>query len=502
MMRPNGRFTFWSVWIFFSLAFLVCRVALFDSVFYNIDEAEYSVAAQALSHGEFPGVDLLGSSKPPGIVSLVALIFVPVGRNVLALQIVAFMLWLVLLYLTMRLAREMFPDVPEWMSGLSFFLIANSFGLPRDMHALNTELPAMVLASSGLLVAARAKRPRDLILSGVLIGVASVFRQNILLVALVAPFFHSVKSSASRQAFFAAIMFPWITLILVYAVHGGLGTALDAWFRYPFVYSGDTGLSGFLQAAYLNNSEFAIQAFVPVLFSLVGVFLAWSARNAIVLVLLCVSLAAVAVGSRFFGHYYIQAMPALAIFSAVGLNSLYSSKRFRLPAKAAIAVGVIVALLHFPFWRYWDESAPPKGVSAESLDGRGLEVELGRFAMQNSTPDESIFVWGYCPQVYFHANRLPGARDFIVHYVTGISPGSTAPRANYRADAEQMLLDDIKLNKPKLIFDLSFLDYNPYLFTNYPLTKYPALADYIVTAYKPIAQVGSVPIYTLNSDIY
>ena len=50
-MRPNGRFTFWSAWIVFSAAFLICRFSLFDPVFYNVDEAEYAVAAQALGEG-------------------------------------------------------------------------------------------------------------------------------------------------------------------------------------------------------------------------------------------------------------------------------------------------------------------------------------------------------------------------------------------------------------------------------------------------------------------
>lgn len=501
-MRPNGRFTFWSAWIVFSAAFLICRFSLFDPVFYNVDEAEYAVAAQALGHGLYPGVDLLGSTKPPGIVSLYYLIFALFGQSLLALQIVAFALWLLLLYLTLRLVREFFPDVPDWMSGLSFFMIANSFGLPRDLHALNTELPAMVLALSALFVAAKSKHARDFVLCGILVGVASIYRQSELLFALVVPFLPSANTRGARGTFFVSILLPWLAVFAVYAAHGGLAVALDSWFRYPFVYSGDVGIAGFFQAAYLNTSEFVLQAVVPVVLSLIGLFAALGARNKLAVTFLVVSAAAVATGARFFGHYYIQVMPALAILSAVGLRKLFLNNKTRLLARAAIVGGVVVAFLHFPFWRYWDTSAPPRGVSSASLAGSGLEIELADYAKQNSSPDQSIFVWGYCPQIYFFSNRLPAARDFLCHYVTGYSAGSTSPRENYSAVAEQMLVEDLTASKPKLIFDLTFLVDNPYSFADYPLTNYPALAQFVVANYKPAAQVGSIAIYSLNTDIH
>lgn len=499
-MRPHGRFAFWSIWVIFAAGFLICRVWLFDSVFYNIDEAEYAVSAQALTQGLLPGADLVGSTKPPGIVFLYAGIFALFGDSLLPLQWTGFILWLVLLLLAVRLSKHLVPAVPEWMSAACFFLLANSFGLPRDMHALNVELPAMVLALAALLLSVTSGKSRNLLVAGILLGLAIMCRQSMALFIIAALLFLNPSTLKRVAILFAGILLPWLALLLFYGANNSLALALDSWIRYPILYSGDTGVEGFFEAFWLNSSELVRQAFMPILFSLLGFFVAARTRQTKLLALLFASVGAVTAGSRFFGHYYIQVMPALAILGGIGLQKLLSSSvRVKRVAQALLAIGALLTLLHFPLWRYWDEAAPPKGTSAESLDGHGLEIELARFAAQNSTPDQSIFVWGYCPQIYFHANRLPGVRDFLCHYVTGYSAGTTHPRANACADAEQMFIEDLKQSRPKLLFDLSFSDYYPYSFADFPLTKYPDLARYVQANYQPMAQVGSVPIYSLVS---
>lgn len=496
-MRPNGRFAFWSVWAVFAFGFLLCRWTLFDSVFYNVDEAEYAVAAQALSHHMLPGLDLVGSTKPPGIVFFYKAIFAVAGESVLALQVVGIVLWLLLLALTMKLSERLFPDIPLWMTALSFFLLANSFGPPRDFQALNVELPGIVLVIGSFLFVTGERSARRVILAGVFFGLAVMFRQSLALFLF--PMWMLFRP-ANRNEYVrigAGIAAPWVLLTIVYAAHGGLSWAYDSWVRFPMLYAGDTGLFGFFEAARYSTRSVFLQAFVPFTLTALGIGFAIKQRSVVVLVLAVCAVLAVASGSRFFEHYYIQAFPAFALLGAIAIWELkqISTLLNRLTG-VFLAVGAIMALLHFPFWRYWDPSAPPRGISMESLDLNGLEIELAEFATQQSTPDERIYVWGYCPQIYFHSKRLPAARDYLCEYVTGFSPFSSSPRQYARPDAMQMLLDDLSRNRPAVIFDLSADEYYEYSFANYPITNYPPLADYIKANYRPAAVVEQVAVYT------
>lgn len=495
-MRPHGRFAFWAVWAVFAFGFLLCRWTLFDSVFYNVDEAEYAVAAQALSHHMLPGLDLVGSTKPPAIVFLYQAIFAVAGESILALQVVGFLLWLILLGLTMKLADRLFPVIPLWMSSLSFFLLANSFGPPRDFQALNVELPGITCVIASLLYLTGERTTRRLILAGVFFGIAVMFRQSLAVFLIPAIVLFHPASRGEYTKLGVGITGPWLLLLLIYTVHGGLAWAYDSWVRFPMLYAGDTGFAGFLEAGLTSLAYVLRQAFVPFILAAIGFAFAIKSRNKLMIVMTVASAIAVASGSRFFEHYYIQAFSALALLSALAIWEL-KKRSFLLNrlVNAFLAIGAILALLHFPFWRYWDETAPPSGISMESLDQNGLEIELANFAAQQCTPDERIFVWGYCPQIYFHSKRLPAVRDYLCEYVTGYSPFSANPRPYARPDAMQMLLDDLKYNRPAVIFDLSFEQYYDYTFIDYPITKYPELADYIKANYRPAAQVGQAAVY-------
>lgn len=500
-MRPRGRFVFWAVWAVFSTGFLVCRWGLFDPVFYNVDEAEYAVGAQALSQGLLPGLDLIGSTKPPAIVFLYWSVFAVLGESLLVIQVTGIVLWFIALALTMRLGQRLLPDVPVWASALSFFLLANSFGPPRDLHALNVELPGVVFTLASLLLLTRVRLNRTLMVAGTLLGIAVMFRQSLVFFAIPAMILLLPLRTREVVPFAAGVVLPWLVLLIPYMQRDGLGWAYESWVRFPMMYAGDTGIAGFLLAAWYTTIEIIRQAVVPFLLAFAGIYLAFKARNRVILAMLIASALAVSSGSRFFEHYYIQALPVLALLAA--LSAIELVKRggwIERGVKASLAVGAIMAILHFPLWRIWDPSAPPKGVSAESLDLGGLEIELAEFAAQQSFPNERIFVWGYCPQIYFHSKRTPAVRDFLCEYVTGYSPFSTSPRPYARPDAMEMMIEDLKKNQPKLIFDLSFVEYYPYSFTRYPLSNYPHLADYIRTNYHPAAQAGPVPIYALASN--
>jgi hypothetical protein len=152
--------------------------------------------------------------------------------------------------------------------------------------------------------------------------------------------------------------------------------------------------------------------------------------------------------------------------------------------------------------------AAPKGVSPYALTRDRIEVRLGEYARDSTAAEETIAVWGYCPQVYFHGNRLPGVRDYMCHYVTGYSVASfsplfeRAPRAFGHTRAQEMFLEDLLSRRPKYIFDLSDIANTQLPFVQYPLTLYPRIAEYVRTHYTPEARLGEAYIYRIKPDSF
>lgn len=302
------------------------------------------------------------------------------------------------------------------------------------------------------------------------------------------------------------VALPWLPLLALYAARGGLGWAFDSWVRYPMAYSGDTGLVGFFTALYLNVTEFAALSFAPLALAIGGLWVVLrerrDARAQFLLWLLAASLLALASGSRFFGHYWLQFFPVLALLGTGFWLHLAARGRYLRGALAGIVLcGTVMAAIHFPTWRSWDPLAPLPGQSFWPLGREQSEATVAAWARAHTTSDETISVWGYCPQIYYLAGRQPGVRDFLCHYITGYSPGTFDPltqravRASGHPRATELFIADLDQRRPKYIFDLVQIEDYPYPFVNYSLRTYPALAAYLREHYAPETKLDRVFVY-------
>ena len=121
-----------------------------------------------------------------------------------------------------------------------------------------------------------------------------------------------------------------------------------------------------------------------------------------------ISAAAVAAGWRFFPRYYFQLLPLAVLAGARGL-SLMGRRR-------ALAVG---ALLLVPLVRFGPRYALLAG---DLIAGRphawvdtGMDRDSRRaaqLARQWSTPGDTLFVWGFRPELYVYTG-LPAATRFL-----------------------------------------------------------------------------------------
>ena len=124
----------------------------------------------------------------------------------------------------------------------------------------------------------------------------------------------------------------------------------------------------------------------------------------------------VAVGLRFFGHYYLQLLPPLCLISAGAL--VQRSERvargtvaFALTAAAGFTIVGFVA-------RPWGDEPKYERVS------QYLERHLGK--------SDRVFVWGHEPEIYWASGALPGTRFLSDGFVNG-NWGGRPPGRHARA---------------------------------------------------------------------
>jgi hypothetical protein len=150
---------------------------------------------------------------------------------------------------------------------------------------------------------------------------------------------------------------------------------------------------------------------------------------------------AVLAGFRFFGHYYLQLLPPLALIAVFGLP--FGRRQL---TRTAVAVAVpVLAMWLFSFSPPNARGIIPYGDVAERV--RGV-----------TAPTDRIFVWGEYPEIYWAADREPATRFIHTGFLTGNSGGRDAQLVRPSdgvPGAWDLLAADIAATPPDLIVDTS-----------------------------------------------
>jgi hypothetical protein len=197
-------------------------------------------------------------------------------------------------------------------------------------------------------------------------------------------------------------------------------------------------------------------------------------------------LIAVVAGFRYFGHYWLQVLPALCLLAAPAIASCTAWTR------VALATLVVV-----PTFFYWQQAwAPIHGSS--NIDQRAfpLVAEVRR----RTTGGDLVTVWGSFPEIYWLSGRAPGGALVITDFIVGRTAGRPDGPQRLR-DATPGALHDflasVRAHPPKLFLDTSTGAVRKY--QHYPLTLIPSVRAFVDQHYRPVAVVRGVTVYELAS---
>ncbi|MGZ8735045.1 MAG: ArnT family glycosyltransferase [Acidimicrobiia bacterium] len=454
------------------------RLPAFTVAVFNSDETFLATQAEVINDGGRLYHDAV-DRKPPLVPYLYAAVLAVTGSNNLAgVRVVAMFSVALTAVLLVAEGRRRDGARRGWIAGLLFVFASVCFA-PQDGQAANFEVFMLPFATAAILLARREKFAA----SGVAVAAATLAKQT-----------------------GAATLLP--VLYLAWRVRRRRGVAeAGAGFALPLaVVALLVGPAQLLFWAVLGNGSYlgigSASAYVLGLFAVMSVafvlcnlpvvapvFWAWRSRverdETDLWLWLLSGVLSVAVGFRFFGHYYLQLLPPLCLISAGVLAR--ASERLRVAtvgAAALLAVGFSIV----------GHVAQPFGVEPRYQ-------RVSRFIESNASERDRILVWGALPEVYWASNRRPATRFASNSFVTGHWGGR--PEGDLTADlatpgALEQFLADFGEHPPRYVIDTSPAAIRDAQY--YPMSKFPSIKALVGANYHYVRSIDGIAVYERNAS--
>lgn len=540
--------------ILFSVAI---RYPTFLTDFVNIDENEYAIAAQKILAGGFPYKDVL-IYQPPVIYYIYALgFYITGGIHIWSPQIITigFIVGTIiaLYFLTSGLTGSKKAGLA---SAIAYGAFSTTF-LPQDMLAANCEIMMMLPLTLSVLTLYHAEKklsPFLYMLAGVFasMGVLTKYQGGsvvaaegfyILILSAVLTRSFSIKRNLIPSILLTIGFFIPITCMAIYLWLGGaLPYAAEA-LNYIFLYAKGPVQSDFI---------YVLMKFIArsLLFCLPGIVMWWGAVATIgkylrsachpegvrlkrttegspdkpfisfSILWFFVSIAPIVVGGRIYFHYYFVILPPAALLFGIWWEE--RGQYIRRPLKALIAIWLIICVTG---WTVYSTRKPYR-----KLGPKDQWVHAASYLKSHSSADETLFIWGYCPQIYIYSGLSAGTRFTTADYLTGRSPMTAGleydPNAphppssfqkfvndfvdppgvvvfdtskNIFPKAWQYLKKDFEDRLPTYIIDTASSNYRRY--GRYPMAKFPYLLETVRRNYDPVKSAAGFDIYKIKKGV-
>ncbi|HLY16869.1 MAG TPA: hypothetical protein VKR61_06570 [Bryobacteraceae bacterium] len=434
-------------------------------------------AAQQMAHGKVLYRDIW-FDKPP----LLPAIYLAWGaREGFPLRVAGALYALLACWIVWRFARDLWGEPEErWAASLLVFFLV--FDIPSSATPLAADLLMLAPHLAAVWLAWRGRA----FWSGVLCGVAFLFNAKGVFV-LAACAIWNVRALPLLLAGFAI---PNAAAAFWLGSQGALDAYWDQVWKWGRIYAGQT----FVENPVANGALRTVHwlGFHATIVIAAAWFwwrdprsdrARWAAWAAI-------SFGAVAAGWRFFPRYYFALLPLAVLAGARGL-ALPGRRR-----AAAVAALLLVPLVRFgPRYvllaRDLAAGRPHQWVDIAMDQDSRLAAQLAR---QWSAPGDTLFVWGFRPELYVYT-KLPAATRFLDsqpltgvpadRHLTESRPVETESTRAHRAELVRtqptLIVDGLGPLNPRLAIE-GYADLRPWL-----------------AGYREVGRTGLTVIYRLGS---
>ncbi|MFJ3223904.1 glycosyltransferase family 39 protein [Streptomyces sp. NPDC086783] len=186
------------------------------------------------------------------------------------------------------------------------------------------------------------------------------------------------------------------------------------------------------------------------------------------------SVVAVSAGFHFFGHYYLQLLPPIALLATAALQVL---------PRERLVTAVLTSACCCALFLSWGALAPRSDLTHAQ--------RLADTVARRTAPGDRVLVWGIHPEVYWLAHREPASRYLTAGLLTNYSGGRDGPRVGERYGVEgtwPVFREEMAARPPALIVDDSRgRPYRP--------ERVPSLRRLLAERYVAVGEVAGAVLY-------
>ena len=491
---------------------LICLVAIFSLTWllrmnfwgqpFEMDEGLHAYMGWGMLQGLVPFKDIY-NSKPPGIYALHALLFLIAEPTALNIKVFASIYTLATTVAVFFVARKLAGETAGLLAALLFGIFSSGPNIQGG--GVNSEVFMVLpytLAAHSLIKAEQTGRSRSYLLAGIWTGVACTIKQvavvNLFWVAgylLANLWLHKDNRNKARAlakgiwVFFGSVL-PLLPFLIYFYSHDALGD-FYYWMvsaNVKYIGAGYQKLPIFPLFVGQMKNVLSENGLLWIL-ALLGIFWRWQdLRRSIVLepenesriderliwILITTwplfSFLGVMLGGRFFSHYYIQLIPALAVPGGIGLVIFIDKVRiqgvgfFRRASGLVMALAIASTLVIFvktdlPYYLQYNGSQ----ISLHQYGSPLFSVTrfIGNYLGDQTEPEDLIYVWAVNPEINFYALRKSPS-PFLIQTDFGYVPW----------DPYKKVVQSLHRRPPK------------YIVTMATMSGFPALRDYVQNYYR------------------
>ncbi|MET9507844.1 glycosyltransferase family 39 protein [Streptomyces flavidovirens] len=415
-----------------ALLALLTRLPSLRRPLWNPDEGYLAVQARMLADG---GVlyDTVVDRKPPLLPWLYETAFAVFGdESLLPLQLCAVAAQLLTAALLASVARRRWGDAAGRTAGALYLLI--SIGLnPEDAQAATFEVFILPFTVAAFWCADRGRW------CGAGVAVAAAFLTKQTGGAVLAPVLWLLWQNAPARSALFRTAFGFCLPVLYAALLTGPHRFLFWTVTGSGAYATFTGSELHVLFRGLANTlilAFACAGLIPPVLRVLRVARTGAAD---LWLWFLTAAGAVILGFHFFGHYYLQLMPPIALLATAALQVLPARRATRAVIVSAGTCAVFLA---------WGLLAPRPELAHVQKVAKAVKVR--------TEPQDRVLVWGIHPEAYWLADRTPASRYLTAGLLTNYSGGRNGPQVGEKyamAGAWPVFRTEMAARPPALIVD-------------------------------------------------
>ncbi|MEU5581823.1 glycosyltransferase family 39 protein [Streptomyces huasconensis] len=451
------------------LAALACvtRLPSFRLPLWNPDEGYLAVQARILADGG-ELYETVVDRKPPLVPWLYAGAFALFGdSSLLPLKVLAVAAQLLTAALLASLARHRWGDTAGRTAGVLYLLV--SIGLnPEDAQAATFEVFMLPCTAAAMWCADRRRWGA----AGAAVACAFLAKQTggAVLLPVLWLLWRGGTTRHGTARLAAGLCGPVLAAALLTSPSGFLFWTVTG----SGAYASFTGSELHVLGRGLVNAAILAAACAGLAPPVVRVLRIARTGAGELWLWLASSVAAVLLGFHFFGHYYLQLMPPLALLGTAALQILPRERTVRALVTSGCVCAVFLA---------WGLTAPRPELAHAT--------RLAETVRAHTAPDARVLFWGIHPETYWLADRPPASRFLTAGLLTNYSGGRNGPQVGekYAIDgAWPTFREEWRRRPPTLVIDDS-------RGKPYAPTRVPSLRRALAVGYEPVLWVEGAVVY-------